>query len=234
MQKILPIGIIVITLIIGIGFYVSTKSEKILSSKTYSLIPSLLQLQADLRDITPHFIDTSQPDSQTNTPIEQKIKDDVIALLIAKNSDNDAGYYSRLRVTAIGGQYVLVTQPSAGSAFDAILDSKTGEVSLVSGEARYYLVSEGRDIALYIDNQAIHTYALNQAYVVLVSGSQLSGNETYNSGTSDAYLVPEQTHTKNSITISVFDSSQMIQNPQAQANEVQTMNKKVRSITLSF
>ena len=84
-----------------------------------------------------------------------------------------------------------------------------------------------------VERVSTHT---TQDGMVLVSGSQLSGNETYHSGTSDFSMVPVQTHTKSSITISVFDSSQMVQNPDAlsQPTAMQTMNKKVREVTLSF
>ena len=195
---------------------------------------ALAQLQTDLQKITPHFIDTRTQSQQVLTPTEQKIKDDVVALLLAENPGGDKDYYSGLWIEAVGKRYILVSQPSAESSYDEVIDFQTGTVTPIAGEARYYLASEGRDIALYIDTQAIRTYTLDQADAVLISGSQLSGNETYHSGTSDAYLVPDQTHTKNSITISVFDSSQIVQNPDAQKNAMQTMNKKLREVTLPF
>lgn len=197
---------------------------------------ALAHLQTDLQGSTPHFIDVTAPNGQALTPAEQKVKDDVVALFLAVNPGGDKDYYSSLWLEAVGKRYILVSQPSAESSFDEIVDSQTGMVTPISGEVRYYLASEGRDVVLYIDNQAIRTYTLDQANAVLVSGSQLSGNETYHSGTSDAYLVPEQTHTKNSITISIFDSSQLVQNPDAlsQPTAMQTMNKKIWEVTLSF
>lgn len=192
---------------------------------------ALTQLQADLKNISPHFTDIYKDGRQTLNPEEQKIKDDVVALFTAGMPDN-RDYYSRLWLDAVGKRYILASQPSAGSSISEIIDSQTGTVMPISSEANIYLASEGRDIALYINYQAIYTYALDQASVLLMPGSQLSGNETYHSGTSDFQLAPVQTHTKNSITISVFDSSQIVQNPDAQPNAMQTMNKKVRQLTL--
>jgi hypothetical protein len=195
---------------------------------------ALARLQANMQNVTPHFIDANRVNAQSLTPEESEIKDDIIGVFITENPGESEDYYSTIWLIAIGKRYILASKPMAESSFDEIVDSQTGTVTPISGEARYYLASEGRDVALYIDNQAIRTYTLDQADAVLVSGSQLSGNETYHSGTSDAYLVPEQTHTKNSITISVFDSSQIVQNPGAQPNAMQTMNKKVREVTLSL
>lgn len=195
---------------------------------------ALAQLQADLQEVTPHFIDASKGSGQTLTSEEQKIKDDMVAVLLAADPGQSKDYLSSAWLNAVGKRYILVTQPSGGSSLNEIVDSQTGKITIIPGERAYYLASEGRDIALYIDTQAIHTYSLDQADAVLVSGSQLSGNETYHSGTSDFQIAPVQTHTKNSITISVFDSSQTVKNPNAQPNEMQTMNKKLRSITLSF
>ena len=195
---------------------------------------ALAQLQADLQEITPHFIDASKANGQILTSQEQKIKDDLVAVFLATNPGGDKDYYSNVWLNAVGKRYSLITQPSGGGSYDEVIDSKTGKITVVPGEARYYLASEGRDIALYIDNQAIRTYTLDQADAVLVPGSVLSGNETYHLGTSDLSIVPVQTHTKNSITISVFDSSQIVQNPDAQPNAMQTMNKKTRIVTLPF
>lgn len=193
----------------------------------------LARLQTDLQAITPHFIDTDRMNAQSLTPEESEIKDDLVGLFITEHRD-DQDNYNTLWLNAIGKRYILASKPVAETSYDEIVDSQTGTVTPISGEARYYLASEGRDLALYIDTQDIRTYTLDQAGAVLVPGSQLSGNETYHSGTSDAYLVPEQTHTKNSITISVFDSSQIVQNLNAQPNAMQTMNKKIREVTLSF
>jgi hypothetical protein len=195
----------------------------------------LARLQTDLRAIEPHFIDADRMNAQSLTPEESEIKDDLIGLFITEHRD-DEDNYNTLWINAIGKRYILASKPVAETSYDEIIDSQTGAVTRIPGEARYYLAPEGRDVALYIDNQAIRTYTLDQGDAVLVPGSQLSGTETYHSGTSDAYLVPEQTHTKNSITISVFDSSQIVQNPDtlSQPTALQTMNKKVRDVTLSF
>lgn len=192
----------------------------------------LAQLQSDLPPVAPHFIDSSRTNAQALTPEEQKIKDDVVALLAAGQPDG-SDYYSGLWLDAVGKRYILLSQPSAESSLNELVDSQTGKVAIIPGGA-YFLTPEGRDIALYIDTQSIRTYTLDQSDAVLVPGSQLSGTETYHSGTSDAYFIPEQTHTADSITISVFDSSHTVQNPDAQPNGMQTMNKKLREMTLSF
>lgn len=191
---------------------------------------ALEQLWVDLQTATPHFVEATKADAQTLTLSEQKIKDDVTALFIAGQPDS-SDYYSQLWLDAIGKRYVLISQLSIRGSHDEILDSQTGKVTPIPGEVRFYLAPD-KNIALYIDYQAIYIYALDQPLFVLVPGSKLSGNETYHSGLSDAFLVPKQTHTKDSVAISVFDSSQLVQNPDAQPNAMQTMNKNVRQIKL--
>jgi hypothetical protein len=234
MKKIFPIIAVLILLVVVVSFYFSRPQTQPTTSTPLIDKVRLTQLQTDLQGVTPHFLDANRPNKQTFTPEEQKIKDDVVSVLLAANPGSDMDYYSGLWLDAVGKRYILATQPSGGSSIDEIIDSQTGKVTPISAERVYYLVSEGRDAALYLGIQAIYTYTLDQDGVVLVSGSQLSGNETYHSGTSDFQMAPVQTHTKNSITISVFDSSQIVQNPNAQSNAMQTMNKKVRSPTLSF
>ena len=226
----------VVVVAVALGVFAVWKpqsSAPTVSTTTQVDKTALAQLQTDLRSITPHFIDASKANGQMLTPEEQKTKDDVVALFTARMPDNK-DYYSGLWLDALGRRYILVSQPSAGSSFDEIIDSQTGNVTPISAERAYYLASDGRDIALYIGTQAIYTYTLDQADVVLVPDSQLSGNDTYHSGTSDFQLAPEQTHTKNSIIISIFDSSQIVQNPDASPNAMQTMSKRVREVTLSF
>lgn len=192
---------------------------------------ALAQLQSDLKKISPHFIDSSKAYEQTLTPLDQKIKDDIVALFTAGMPDSK-DYYSGLWLNAVGKRYILASQLSGRSSFDEIIDSRTGKAIPIPGGRVHSPVLERENIALYINDQAVYTYALDQAETALVPGSQLLGNETYHSGTSDFMLVPVQTHTKNSITISVFDSSQLVQNPDAQPNAMQTMSKKVRQVTL--
>ncbi len=193
---------------------------------------ALSQLPVDMRGISPHFLDASKANAQALTLQELKIKDHLIAFFVGGGSGN-ADFYSQLWLDAVGKRYILATQPVAESSYDEIIDSQTGAVTRIPGETRFYLAPE-RDVALYIDRQAVYTYALDNPSYTLVPGSELSGSETYHSGTSDAYLAPVQTHTKDSITISVFDSSQIVQNPDAQPNAMQTMNKKLRDVTLPF
>jgi len=234
MKKILLIsaGVLLIIAAGGAYYHYSHLPNKPSAETIAATQAALANLQRDLQNVTPHFIDSSKTNGQTLTPQEQKIKDDVVAFLTAVQKSN-TDFYSQLWLDGIGKKYILASQPSAESSHDEIIDSQTGEVTPIFGEARYYLAPE-RDIALYVDYQAIYTYSLDQASAVLVPSSQLSGDEIYHSGTSDAYLAPVQTHTKNSITISVFDSSQTVQNPDAQPNAMQTMNKKLRSVTLLF
>jgi hypothetical protein len=224
-QKII-LGILTIVIVLG-GCFAAWRLQQ--------PSPELTRFQTDLQDVEPHFIPQSDGKAgATYTPDEQKIRNDTVALLLAENPSQDAGYYAGLWLDAVGKRYVLATQPSGGSARDEIIDSQTGKVTDIPGDARLYLAAEGRDAALYIDTQAVYAYALDQGNFTLVPGSQLSGNETYHSGMSDSQLAPVQTHTVNSITISVFDSSQIVRNPDAQPNALQTMNKKVRDVTLSF
>ncbi len=235
MKKILSIAVVVVIIVMSALYFALHRSLSN-SSLTTQTPTSTTQLQTDLQGVTPHFVDASEASGQTLTSEEQKIKKDVVATLLAVNPGGDKDYYSGLWLNAVGKRYILATQPSSGSSLNEIIDSQTGKVTLIPGERAYYLAPEGRDIALYIDTQAIHIYALDQSNATLVSGSQLSGNETYHSGTSDFQIAPVETHTKNSITISVFDSSQIVQNPDSlsQPTAMQTMNKKVRSITLSY
>ncbi len=234
-QKTIFVAIIIIILIVGIGVWKVNTSRIIQTTTeqdTFSVDQAaLLQLQTDIKGITPQFIDAGRTSAQSVR--EQNIKDDVVVFL-SVNQPSNKDYYSGLWLDAVGKRYILISQPSAGSSYDEIIDSKTGKVTNIARKRSYYLVQEGRDTVLYINNQAIYTYTLDQASPILVSGSQLLKTETYNSGTSDFQLIPEQTHTKNSIKISIFDSSQTVQNPNAKRNAMQTMNKKVRSITLSF
>lgn len=235
-QKLTIFIIVVIVLVGGVAVWnlhsQASEQTPIASAVSADEKIALAQLQTDLQNITPHFIDSNKANEQTLTPEEQKVKGDLVTFFTAGQPDS-SDYYSQLWLEAVGKRYILATLPSAESSRDEVIDSQTGEVTPVIGGG-YYLASEGRDIALYVSDQAIYTYALDQAGQTLIPGSQLSGNETYNSGTSDAYFVPEQTHTKSSITISVFDSTETVQNPNAQPNAMQTMNKKLRSITLSF
>lgn len=210
---------------------------------TITVDPALLtRLQANLQDITPYFIDSRSFDGKPLTSQEEKIKNDIIDILVFKEPENRE-YYSRLWPRAIGKRYVLVAQPSASSYYDILIDSQTGETSFLKNAAGYIIhylplerprPTEGRQAVLYVGYQDLYTYTLDQASFVLVPGSKLSGNEAYHSGRGDFNLLPEETHTDDSIIISVFDSSQIVQNPRAPENGMQTMNEKIREVTLSF
>jgi len=205
--------------------------------------PSLItQLQADLQSITPYFVDSRSYDGKPLTPQEEKIKNDVISILVAKEPENKE-YYSQLWIRAIGKRDVVVMQPSADSYYDILIDSQTGETSYLKNAANYIVhplpfehhdPASGRQAVLYIGYQDMYIYTLDEGTFVLVPGSKLTGSETYHSGTSDAYLNAEETHTDNSINISVFDSSQVVNNPYVSGSAMNTMNKKLREVDLTF
>jgi hypothetical protein len=238
-RKIFVAIVVIVVLLFGFAMW-----------KLHSVVPSspavdqveLSQLQSDLQSVTPHFIDSTRPDDGSLTTQEQKIKDDVVALLTSQEADN-ADYYSGLLLRAIGERYVLISQPSADSYYDVLIDSHTGSSTFIPNGASYvpfYLPLQhsqpqsGKQMVLYIGAQDIYTYTLDQSSFVVLPHSTLSGNETYHSGRSDFRLDPDQTHTDNSLTIAVFDGSQIVQNPDAQANAMQTMNKKLRDVTFTL
>lgn len=194
---------------------------------------ALAQLQTDMQGVTPHFIETGDDNRQTYTPADQKIKDDVIELFVAGEPDNK-DFYSNLWLDAIGTRYILATQPIAESSSDEIIDSQTGTVMPIPEAARYDLSPGGRNAMLYIDSQHIYLYTLDQATTTLVSGSALSGTETYTSGIADnpAIIPSGMSYTQNSITLTVYDSSKRVPNPKLGIGA--TMNGSVREVTLSF
>lgn len=194
---------------------------------------ALAQLQNDLQNVTPHFIDANKASRQMYTPEEQKIKDDVVRFSLASNPEGDKDYYSGLWIDALGKRYILITQPIAESSYDEVIDSQTGTVTPIPEAARYDLSSGGRNAVFYIDTQHIYLYTLDQPATTLVSGSELSGTETYTSGIADnPDIIPSESYTQNSITITIFDSSKRVPNPKLGVGA--TMNGAVREVTLSF
>ena len=198
---------------------------------------ALAQLQSDMQNIEPHFVDARLQTQQTLSPAGQKIKGDVAELYSARYTALEpAGIVisaedllrSDLWLSAIGKRYVLVTEAGAENIQDEILDSQTGKVSYIQSLDMYDLVPN-RELVLYIDSQALYTYSLDQATTTLVAGSQLSGSETYHDGVEEILDHAQQTHTADSITISVFDSSRRISNP-----DVGNMYAKVGQKTLAF
>jgi hypothetical protein len=193
---------------------------------------ALVHLQTDMQDITSHFIEVNRDGSQTLTPEEQKIRDDVVALFVA-DGNNGAEFYSNLWLDAVGTRYILATQPIAESSYDEVIDSQTGTVMTIPESARYDL-SPGRNAMFYIDPQHIYLYTLDQPATTLVPGSALTGTETYNSDEADnpAIIPTGMSHTQNSITITIFDSSDRVPNPKLGVGA--TMNGVVREVTLTF
>ncbi len=227
-----------------------TQTQSITSPLPVSTFPvdektTLAKLQADMQNVTPHFIIGNKSGPQTAlTPEELRIKDDLVALYAeryaAASPSSPANIWlveaqNGIWLNAIGKRYVLLTEANVKSATDVILDVQTGQATSISGskKLRYYLAPE-REIALYIDSQALYTYSLDHVSATLISGSELSGTETYDNGYIGGIGIeinPEETHTKNSITISVFDSSKNISNPDVPGA---TMYTKVGQKTLSF
>lgn len=219
-------------------------STPIVVDKT-AVNPALLtKLQTDLQGITPYFVDSRGYDGKPLTPQEEKIRNDIADILESKAATNGHGDdYSQSWPIAIGKRYVLITVPTH-TYYDILIDSQTGESSILQNAASYVVhrlpferpqpASNGRQTVLYIGYEDIYTYTLDEGTFVLVPGSQLSGSETYHNGRGDFSLMVDETHTDDSITISVYDGSQVVQNPYAQPNALQTMNKKLREVTLSF
>lgn len=221
-------------------------SAPIVIDKT-TVDPALLtRLQTELQGITPYFVDSRSYDGKPLTPQEDKIKNDIVDILVSKEADNGNGdYYSQLWPVAIGKRYILIMQPTR-TYYDILIDSQTGESSFLQNATSYVVhrlpferpqpASNGRQTVLYIGYEDIYTYTLDEGTFVLVPGSKLSGSETYHNGRGDFSLMVDETHDDDSIHISVFDGSQVVQNPDAlsQPTAMQTMNKKVREVTLSF
>lgn len=238
MQQKTILGAIIVIVLIACGFAVwklstPNTSTSVSTDTSASQVDkaTLTQLQADLQNVTPHFIDSSKANGQILTPEEQKIKDDVVALFLVGQPSNDKDYYSGLWLDAVGTRYILASQPSAESSYDEIIDSQTGKATPIPQGVRFNLAS--KSAMLYIAPQAIYTYMLDHAATNLVTGSQLSDTETYHSGEADMPdVIPHQTHTDTSITISVFDSSKRAPNPAL--GQGATMNGEVRKVTLSY
>ncbi|OYV63745.1 MAG: hypothetical protein B7X03_00695 [Parcubacteria group bacterium 21-58-10] len=207
---------------------------------------ALAQLQADMQNVTPHFIPNDDGSAQVKySPEEQKIRDDLVTLFAARYAAVDPTSPKQSLLVeagngiwphAIGKRYILLTEASK-FANDEVLDTQTGQVvpfTNTRGETKRYYLAPERSIALYIEPQALYTYSLDQAATTLVAGSQLSGTETYNNGYisgADIFINPEETHTLDSITISVFDSSKRVPNPNASGV---AMYPKVGQKMLSF
>ncbi len=205
-------------------------------SETPALRTANARLQADLQGVAPHFTASAAFDMTKLSPEDTKIHDDVVAVLAADKPEN-AEYYSQIWVAAVGKRYILVSQPSAESSYDMILDAKTGKSGTIEDAAsyvHYYPASAtAKQAALYIGAQDIYTYMLDTASFLLVPGSHLSGTETYHSGEADVpSVIPHQNHTDDSITITVFDSAIRMPNPAL--GQGATKNGVAREATLAL
>lgn len=237
--------VVTVTLVIG-GIYYFTRPKT--QSATYTPVDektTLSQLQGDMQNVTPHFITNNEGGGHASfTPEEQKIRDNLVALYAARYaaaspSSPASGWLleaeSGIFLNAIGKRYILLTEANVKSATDVILDVQTGQATPIFGskKLRYYLAPE-REIALYVDSKALYMYSLDQVSATLISGSELSGTETYHNGYIDGIGIeinPQETHTKNNITISVFDSNKTMPNPDVPGA---TMYAKIGQKTLSF
>jgi hypothetical protein len=206
------------------------------SSTPVNLKTALTQLQTDVTNVTPHFIATSEQ-GQVLTSEEQKIEADVAAVLsgqysVANPNERPLTFTPGMdfSLEAVGKNYILITQEGSDKSNDAILDIQTGSVTPIPGNVPLWLTPNNQK-ALYILPQSIYTYVPDQDSAVLVPESQLSGTETYHDGVEALGIIvePQQTHTNDSITISIFDSSKVIPNPDGG-----TKYMKIGQKTVSF
>lgn len=192
---------------------------------------ALAHLQNDMQDIEPHFVDARMQTAQALSLTDDKIKSDVAELYSARYSyalSPDDLLRTGLWLSAIGKRYILVTEAGAESIHDTILDSQTGMVARIPSLDIYDLAPD-RDLKLYIDAQALYTYSLDHATTTPVANSQLSGGETYHDGAGEILDHAHESHTIESITISVFDTGSRVPNPDGG-----TMYEKIGEKTLTF
>jgi hypothetical protein len=182
---------------------------------------ALAQLRSDMQHVAAHFILPTWKQGQTLDTAEKEIERDVAALLaaqyVAEYPDNPIFNFvpgADFWLDAIGKRYILYTQAGADKSNDAILDSQTGQITLIPGNAPLYL-APGRNIALYVGPQSLYAYSLDQASSTLVAGSKLQGNETYHDGIGGlgTLVQAQETHTADNIIITVFDSGKVVPNP---------------------
>ncbi|MCK9345234.1 MAG: hypothetical protein M0P64_03910 [Candidatus Pacebacteria bacterium] len=232
MRKLIIIAVGVLVLVAVLYFVATQKQTNTQPSKQVQNL--IAQLSSDVALVDkPQFVKSEE----VLTPVLQKIQDDVIALLVAPDAGS-AEYYSQLRIKAIGGRHILISQLTVRGSYDEIIDSQTGKVVYIPDAASYtprYLAFEnGREVALYVGYKDIYTYTLGQEGFVLVPNSNLPKGETYHSGEGDFSIVVHETHSKDSITISVFDESKLVHNPHAVPGAMDIMFKELRKETLYF
>ena len=68
---------------------------------------ALARLQANMQNVTPHFIDANRVNAQSLTPEESEIKDDIIGLFITENPGESEDYYSTIWLNGVGKRYIL-------------------------------------------------------------------------------------------------------------------------------
>jgi len=231
--------IIVLVVLVLILSNLRTVKAPVATSTTTSptaergLADALARLQTDLRGVTPHIIGTNKMGEQSLTSVEQRIKDDVVAVRDVRDPTSHE-YNANIILQAVGLHYIVFHQLTTHPDSDIILNTADGTETPIDGNVSYGLTSLGRNAILYIGYKAVYLYTPDQASAVLVTGSQLSGNETYHSGEGDFSLIVHEKHTKNSITVAVFDESQQVHNPDAVPGAMDTMNKQLREDTMRF
>ncbi len=260
MQQKAILGAVVVMALLAGGFAVwkfhSTASQPYPITNSTPLIDektAFAQLQADVQSVKPYFVvDKGESRNAIMVPeeqkMEQKIRDDLVMLYAARYyamrgsiPADRAGVLVEAKngiwLDAVGKKYILVTETDVKMTRDVILDLQTGQVTPITnkdGESLHYSLAPERNIALYIEPQVLFTYSLDQATTTLVAGSKLQGTETYKSGLEDGPspgIIPQETHTKNNITISIFDSSRIVPSPDVPERP---MHAKIGQKTLSF
>ena len=113
-------------------------SAPIVIDKT-AVDPALLtRLQADLQEHHAVLRRQQKLRRQTSlTPQEDKIKNDIVDILVSKEANNGNGdYYSQMWPVAVGKRYILIMQPTR-TYYDILIDSQTGESSYLQNAASY-------------------------------------------------------------------------------------------------
>lgn len=180
------------------------------------------QMSMNLTTIVPQFIDDKEREGVPLSPDLKKIKDAVA---------NRMGYESsRVILRAVTPGTVLVTAITNTGGNDSIFDLATQKNTFVSNLGGVNSIKIN-DTIVYIDNEKISYYKLGQSSFLPLITSELTPPETYNSGEADIAPTIHETHANKTITVSVYDSSQLIGN--ASTNDYKGF-KKIREATFTL
>ncbi len=137
-------------------------------------------------------------EDSNNTEIN-KIKNQISNLLTTKYPNDN------ISLRGFGGDFAVITinRPTGAGSIDELINLKSGESATLGQTSFSVTVPSG---FVYIDYNKINYYALGEDSPVILSGSILNNNETYNSG-GDMLVTPEETHDDSSITVNIFNSS---------------------------